>query len=120
MNITEEEKKIHKNMTEVLCKKCAEDKMPKEDIEMCEKRCEDDKNRKLTNCLCKNGQCKKNSGCGTNRKGWFRKCSHCTKNNCEDEGRCKWRKGKCVPKDEPSSPKNGQCKKNSGCGTNRK
>jgi len=48
---------------------------------------------KLTDCLCKNGICKKSSGCGTKRK-----CSdnYCWSANCEDEGMCVWQKGKCV------------------------
>jgi len=48
---------------------------------------------KLTDCLCKNGICKKSSGCGTKRD-----ChdNYCWSANCEDEGKCVWLKGKCV------------------------
>jgi len=72
-------------------------------VKACEKRCEDYKKMKLTDCLCKKGQCKKNSGCGTKRNFLFMKCSHfmCGKDDCEDEGKCKWKKGKCVGKVKP-------------------
>ena len=43
-------------------------------------------------------------GCGTDRTwggGWLRKCSDCEKDDCEDEGKCTWKKGKCVSKVKP-------------------
>jgi len=70
---------------------------------MCEK-------MKLTDCLCKNRKCKKNSFCGTKKK-----CSdnYCYSQTCEDEGKCVWQKGKglntwqegkCVPVELPRPP----------------
>eukprot|EP00091_Calanus_sinicus_P005337 TRINITY_DN15783_c0_g1_i1.p3 TRINITY_DN15783_c0_g1~~TRINITY_DN15783_c0_g1_i1.p3 ORF type:complete len:114 (-),score=25.60 TRINITY_DN15783_c0_g1_i1:402-743(-) len=44
-------------------------------------------------CICKNGQCKISSGCGTMGAFFFTKCSDCTEEDCEDEGACKWQDG---------------------------
>merc|ERR1719233_2656141 len=46
-------------------------------------------------CICKNGKCKISSGCGTMGAFFFTKCSTCSEDDCEDEGACKWEKGKC-------------------------
>jgi len=43
-------------------------------------------------CLCKNGQCKKSSGCGIFE---FTSCSTCNEEDCEDEGACQWMNWGC-------------------------
>jgi len=46
-------------------------------------------------CICKNGQCKISSGCGTHGAFFYTACSTCDEEGCEDEGACKWTNGKC-------------------------
>jgi len=58
----------------------------------------------VNECLCKNGKCKRSSGCGTDLYGRFIKCSQCRNYDCEDEGRCLLKKGKCFAKEKPTSP----------------
>ena len=36
------------------------------------------------------------AGCGTSGAFFFIKCSDCIKDDCEDEGACKWLGGKCI------------------------
>eukprot|EP00092_Neocalanus_flemingeri_P077406 GFUD01096131.1.p1 GENE.GFUD01096131.1~~GFUD01096131.1.p1 ORF type:complete len:149 (+),score=46.63 GFUD01096131.1:28-447(+) len=49
-------------------------------------------------CICKNGQCKISSGCGTMGAFFFTPCSNCEEEDCEDEEACKWMNGKCRDK----------------------
>jgi len=48
-------------------------------------------------CLCKNGQCKISSGCGTHGAFFFTPCSSCNEDDCEDEEACQWMNGECMP-----------------------
>jgi len=98
-------KDVTYNCNGVMCE-IRDEKCDCKGVKWCEKQCGDYLKMKLTDCFCKNGQCKKNSGCGTDRiygGGHLRKCSHflCQDNGCEDEGKCTWKKGKCVSKVKP-------------------
>ena len=44
------------------------------------------------------------AGCGTDLYGRFIKCSQCRNYDCEDEGRCLLKKGKCFAKEKPTPP----------------
>jgi len=56
-------------------------------------------------CVCKNNVCKLSSGCGTAGLNWFNKCSECSAEDCEDEGVCSFRRGRCTgPEDYPDVP----------------
>jgi len=48
-------------------------------------------------CICKNGQCKISSGCGTQGAFFRTACSTCSQEDCEDEGACKWVNNQCTP-----------------------
>merc|ERR1711915_872635 len=47
-------------------------------------------------CICKKGLCKISSGCGIMGAFFKTECNTCTEEDCEDEGACKWKKGKCM------------------------
>eukprot|EP00091_Calanus_sinicus_P011428 TRINITY_DN25913_c0_g1_i1.p1 TRINITY_DN25913_c0_g1~~TRINITY_DN25913_c0_g1_i1.p1 ORF type:complete len:198 (-),score=36.32 TRINITY_DN25913_c0_g1_i1:206-721(-) len=55
-------------------------------------------------CICKNGQCKTSSGCGTWGAFFFRNCTSCEPYNCEDEGACLVVDGKCREKPKLTLP----------------
>jgi len=96
-------KDVTYNCNGVMCE-IKDEKCDCKGVKWCEKQCGDYMKMKLTDCFCKNGQCKKNFGCGTDRTwggGWLRECSDCQKDDCEDEGKCMWKKGECVSKVKP-------------------
>merc|ERR1719315_11032 len=52
-------------------------------------------------CICKSGQCKISSACGTRGAFFYTACSSCSEDGCEDEGACQWTNGRCVDKPAP-------------------
>jgi len=59
-------------------------------------------------CICKKGQCKISSGCGTNGAFFRTACSTCNQEDCEDEGACKWVNRQCIP-GSPTASVSGGC-----------